>query len=130
MSNKLRKLNKAFDTKVASKAKKIAEKYEIILTEENGEWYGRGLEIPTVFGDGKTPNECAKNTKEALFATVAHLLEQGKVVPAPANKGNRSEQVNVRLTVEEKAILSASAQARGFHSLADFFRTKALTPQP
>lgn len=129
MSNKSKKLTKAFDNKVLATAKKVAEKYEVIVVLKGGEWYGRGLEMPNVFGDGKTPNECLKNTREGLIATVAHLLERGEVIPAPASEGKRSEQVNVRLTSEEKVILTASAKARGFQGLADFIRAKALSPQ-
>ena len=129
MSNKSKKLNKAFDAKVLATARKIAQKYEVIIAFEDNEWYGRGLELPNVFGDGKTPNECIQKTREGLIAAVAHLLERGEVVPAPAIEGKRSEQVNIRLTVEEKAILGASARSQGFRGLADFIRAKALTPQ-
>lgn len=129
MSGKSKKLNREFDSKILAKAKKIVEKYEVIMSFEDGEWYGKGLEMSLVFGDGKTPNECIKNTKEALIATVAHLLEIGEVVPAPASEGKRTEQVNVRLTVEERAILGATARSQGFRGLGDFLRAKALTPQ-
>ena len=129
MSNKSKRLNKKFDNKVLSKARRIAEKYEVILAYEAGEWSGRGLEMPNVFGDGKTPDECIKNTMEGLISTVAHLLERGETVPAPASEGKRTEQVNIRLTAEEKVILSASARSKGFHGLADFIRAKALTSQ-
>ncbi len=129
MSNKLKKLNKAFDKTILATAAKVAKKYEIILVSENNEWYGRGLEMPTVFGEGKTPDECVKDTREALIATVAHLLEQGEVIPAPANEGKRTEQVNIRLTSEEKTILTASAKANGFQGLADFIRAKAFAAQ-
>jgi len=129
MSNKLKKLNKPFKNVILATAKKVAEKYEVILSFENGQWYGRGLEMPNVFGDGKTPDECVENTRNGLIATVAHLLERGEVIPAPANQGKRTEQVNVRLTAEEKAILGASAKSKGFQGLADFIRAKALAPQ-
>ena len=129
MSGKSKKLNKKFDKKLLDEANKIAEKYEIIMSFVDGEYYGKGLEIPTVFGDGKTADECMKNTKEALASVVAFLLEKGEVVPVPASKGKRTEQVNVRLSVEEKAILGASSQAQGFKGLGDFLRAKALTPQ-
>ena len=129
MLNKLKKLNKAFDPHILGTAKKIAEKYEVILSFENNEWYGRGLEMPNVFGDGKTPNECIENTKEGLVSAIAHLLELGETVPAPANEGKRTEQVNIRLTVEERTILCASAKSKGFQGLADFIRAKALAPQ-
>lgn len=129
MSSKSKKLNREFDKKVLSNARKIVEKYEVIISHENDEWYGRGLEMPTVFGDGKTPDECVKNTKDALVATVAHLLEQGEVIPAPAGDGKRTEQVNVRLTTEEKVILVASARSNGFRGLGDFLRAKAFIPR-
>ena len=111
MLSKLKKLNKAFDPKILGTARKIAEKYEVILSFENNEWYGRGLEMPNVFGDGKTPNECIENTKEGLVSAIAHLLELGETVPSPANEGKRTEQVNIRLTVEERTILCASAKS-------------------
>lgn len=126
MLNKSKKLNKAFDTKILADAQKIAEKYEIIMSSENGEWYGRGLEMPNVFGDGKTSDECIQNTREGLTSAVAYLLEQGEVVPSPASEGTRTEQVNVRLTKEERTILNASARSQGFHGLADFLRAKAF----
>lgn len=129
MSGKSKKLNREFESKILAKAKKIVEKYEVIMSFGDGEWYGKGLEMPLVFGDGKTPDECIKNTKEALTATIAHLLEIGEVVPAPASDGKRTEQVNVRLTVEERAILGATAHSQGFKGLGDFLRARALTPK-
>jgi predicted RNase H-like HicB family nuclease len=128
MSNKSKKLNKPFNKNILATAKKIAGNYEVIVSFENGEWYGRGLEMPNVFGDGKTPDECVKNTQDGLISAVAHLLERGEVVPAPASEHKRTEQVNIRLTVEEKAILGATAKSKGFQGLADFIRAKALTP--
>jgi predicted RNase H-like HicB family nuclease len=129
MSNKSKKMNKPFNKDILATAKKIARKYEVIMSFENGEWYGRGLEMPNVFGDGKTPDECVRNTQDGLISAVAHLLERGDVVPAPASEHRRTEQVNIRLTVEEKVILGASAKSKGFQGLADFIRTKALTPK-
>lgn len=129
MSKKLKKLNRAFDKKIVDTAKKVVDKYEIILMQADGEWYGKGLEIPTVFGDGKTPDECIKNTKDALVAAVAHLLERGEAIPVPASAGKRTEQVNIRLTAEEKAILGASARSQGFKGLADFIRARAIAPK-
>ncbi len=129
MSDKLAKLNKEFDGKILTEARKIAEKYEIILTPEDGEWYGKGVEMPTVFADGKTPGECTENTIEAFTAAIAYLLEKGAIVPAPASEAKRTEQVNIRLTCEEKVILMSAARSQGYRGLADFIRAKALTPE-
>ena len=129
MSGKSAKLNRPFSKKVLSIAKKVVDKYEIILTFSDGEWYGKVLEMPMVFGDGLTPDKCVKNTKEALSATIAHLLERGDVIPVPNCEGKRNKQVNVRLTDEEKAILSAAASSQGYKGLGDFLRARALTPR-
>ena len=126
MSNKLKKLNKDFDKNILVAAKKIAGKYEIILACENDRWYGKGVEMPMVFGDGKTPDECIQQTKEGLVSAVAHLLEQGEAVPSPASEGKRTEQVNVRLSTEEKTILSALASSRGYRGIGHYIRAKAL----
>lgn len=129
MFNKSKKLNKPFDKKILAEAKKAVDKYEIILTHANNEWYGKILEIPTVLGDGKTPDKCIKNTKEAMEAVLAHLLEKGNVIPIPACEGIRTEQVNIRLTIEEKTILDAAAHSQGYKGLGDFIRSRALAPQ-
>ena len=129
MSNKSTKLNKPFSKEVLGIAKKVVDKYEIILTFSDGEWYGKVLEMPMVFGDGKTPDKCVKNTKEALTATIGHLLERGDVIPVPTCEGKRNKQVNVRLTEEEKAILGAAASSQGFKGLGDFLRAKAMIPK-
>jgi len=107
-------------------AKRSAASYQIILQFEDGEWYGRGLEMPHVFGDGKTPEACIANTREALEAAVLYLLENDQRPPAPASSGQRTEQVNVRLTAEEKVLLEASAKRKGFTGLSDFVRAAAI----
>ena len=111
---------------VLEQARELVADYQIILTSEDGEWYGRGLELPHVFGDGLTPARCIDSTREALTAAVGYLLEQGQTPPAPAKQGKRTTQVNVRLTAEEKAILERTAQRKGFEGLSDFMRAAAL----
>jgi predicted RNase H-like HicB family nuclease len=93
---------------------------------EEGRWYGHGLEMPTVFGDGRTVQAAVADTREALVTAVAYLLEKGRPPPAPAREGHRSVQVNVRLTPEEKAVLDSRAKAKGFRGLSDFIRTSVL----
>lgn len=82
--------------------------------------------MPQVFGDCKTPEACVANTREALEGAVAYLLEQGRRPPASATTGQRTNQVNVRLTAEEKALLEASAKRKGFSGLSDFARAAAI----
>lgn len=109
-----------------AEAERSAAAYQIILQFEDGEWYGRGLEMPQVFGDGKTPEACIVSTREALEGAILYLLEHDRRPPAPASSGQRTEQVNVRLTAEEKVLLEASAKRKGFSGLSDFVRAAAI----
>jgi predicted RNase H-like HicB family nuclease len=130
MSAKSKKSAKAIDrpidAQVMGKAKKIAQEYQVILVCEDGHWYGRGLELPNVHGDGKTVAQCVESTREAFGGWVAYLLEEGQRPPTPAREGARTMQVNVRLTAEEKALLEVTAKHKGFSGLSDFVRAAAM----
>jgi predicted RNase H-like HicB family nuclease len=119
-------LDRPFDADILAQAAKIAERYQVILAFEDGHWYGRGLEMPHVYGDGKTANQCIDDTREALKGAVAYLLEEGQRPPTPAQEGTRTAQVNVRLTAEEKALLETTAKRKGYSGLSDFVRAAAI----
>ena len=114
-----------FDADTLDAARKLAERYQIILVQEEGTWFGRGLELPNVFGDGQTPDQCIAETRRAMVAAVATMLEIGQRPPVPTSD-KRTEQVNVRLTVEEKLAIERTAKANGFRGVGDFMRTRAL----
>lgn len=109
------------------KAKKIAADYRIIL-ERNDRlgFIGSAVELPTVFADAKTPEDCYKATEDALAIAVATMIENGQRPPQPASAGQRTEQVNVRLTAEEKLLFSNAAMNLGFKGISDFIRNSAL----
>ena len=79
-------IDRPFEPAILARARKIAEQYQIILACEEGHWYGRGLELPNVHGDGETVSRCVKNTREALAGWVAYLLEEGQRPPAPGGR--------------------------------------------
>ncbi len=116
-------MKKPFAKKVEAEAKRFAEAYDMVLRVEDGEWYGHALEYPEAMGDGKTPAACIKATRAALVAAVATMIEAGQRPPAPARKGVRDQQVNIRLTSEEKVLMETSASNKGFQGLSDFLRT-------
>jgi predicted RNase H-like HicB family nuclease len=130
MSAKLRrssgKSDRPFDAAILRRAREIADAYQIILQFEGGLYYGRGLEMPTVMNHGKTPDECVRETKDALTTAVAYLLEKGETPPAPASENKRTEQVNVRLTPEEKLRLEDAARSKGYRGVSDFVRSASL----
>lgn len=121
-----RPLDQPFSSGVLSAARKTAGEYKIIVSNEDGHWYGHGLEMPHVFGDGPAPETCIADTQQALTVAVAYLLEQGRAPPTPARSGKRTQQVNVRLTAEEKVALEGTARRKGFEGLSDFIRAAAL----
>lgn len=130
MSVKSKKSAKAIDRPISAgvmaKAKAIAQEYQVILACEDGHWYGRGLELPSIHGDGKTIGQCVENTREAFCGWVAYLIEEGQRPPTPAREGTRTMQVNVRLTAEEKALLEVTAKRKGFSGISDFVRAAAM----
>jgi len=125
-SSKPKAISRPFAPDLLARAQELAAQYQVIVSQEDGEYYGRGLELPTVFGDGQTATECIDHTREALVGTIACMLERGERPPAPAREGRRINQVNVRLTAEEKVALEATARRKGFSGLSDFIRAAAL----
>jgi hypothetical protein len=118
--------DRPFAAAVLEQAREVAERYQIVLAFEDGRWFGRGFEMPMVFGEGSSAGACARETRDALTAAAATMIEQGRAPPTPARQGVRSEQVNIRLTPEEKAVLEAAARSRGFRGVSDFIRAGAL----
>jgi len=117
--------NKRFDPAVLKRAGNIAAGYRLVL-EPNDElgYIGSSVEIPTVFADGKTPDECVRATGEALTVAVATMLESGQ--RPPTSRAKRSTQVNIRLSPDEKFHLQDAAARLGFRGLSDFIRAVAL----
>ena len=127
MTKKPIDLKKTLKASVLRKAKKISDEYCITI-EKNDRlgFIGSAVEFPTVFADAKTPEDCYKATEEALMVAVATMIEAGKRPPQPASAGHRTEQVNVRLTAEEKLLFSNAAMNLGFKGISDFIRNSAL----
>lgn len=82
--------------------------------------------MPTVMADGKTIEACIAELKEALTFAVATMLEMGDKPPMPASAGKREQQVNIRLTADERMRIEEAARQAGFRSVSDFIRAAAL----
>jgi predicted RNase H-like HicB family nuclease len=124
---KSKALNKPFKDSIVRKARKIVADYRIILERnERLGFIGSSVEIPTVFADARTPEKCYRATHDALKVAVATMIECGQRPPQPASAGRRTEQVNVRLTAEEKLLFTNAAMNLGFKGISDFIRNTAL----
>lgn len=120
-------IDQPFDAKILRRARRIAARYAIVLRPDTDLGYvGRGLEFPLAFGDGHTPDECVRQTREAFVGVVAYMIETGQTPPAPASEAQRSEQINVRVTAEEKLLLEQAAKRKGFRGVSDFVRNASL----
>ena len=120
-------LDRPFDPGILSKARALAARYRILLeTDEGVGFVGSAVEMPYVFADGLTPDACVAETREALAGVIAHQLEKGQPPPTPASQQKREEQVNVRLTAQEKLRLEEAARSKGFRGLSDYMRNAAL----
>ena len=118
--------DRPFDPHILGRARAIVEKYQVVLWFQDGEWYGRGVELPDAMNDGKTPAECIANTRDIFVTTIAVMLEQGMPPPPPADEGVRDEQMNIRISADERLRLVTAAKQRGFEGVSDFVRTAAL----
>lgn len=117
-----------FARKVLERARQVAADYQVVLWHQDERWFGRGLEMAFVFGDGPTPQAALADAREALVTTVASMIEEGETPPAPAVGGEqkRDQQVSIRLSRQEKLRVDALAKARGFKGAADYLRARAL----
>lgn len=115
------------DPELFRRARKIAEQYRIILEQdETGYYVGHALELSGAIDGGDTPDECVANVREALTTLITYMFEVGRIPPPPASDAKRTEQVNVRLTAEEKLKIEAAAKRDGFRGVSDFVRAAAL----
>ncbi len=88
---------------------------------------GSTIELPIVMGDGATIETCAKQVIEASTLVVAVMLERGQKPPAPAREAKRDQQLNIRVSAEEKLRLEAASRAGGYRSVSDFLRESGLS---
>ncbi|MDM8006245.1 MAG: hypothetical protein QUV05_08885 [Phycisphaerae bacterium] len=114
-----------FDENLLEKARQIASGYQFVIRPSGTLGYvGRTLELPLVLADGRNPEDCLKATMFAVETAVATMLESGQ--PPPVTASRRVEQINIRLTSEEKLLLEGESQRKGFRGLSDFVRAAAL----
>lgn len=125
--NKGRALDRPFAPEIEARARQIGAEYSFVIqpNEELG-FLAHCLEMPLVMADGKTEEKCIREIHEAMQAALCFMLESGETPPPPATERKRQEQVNIRLTAEEKLLLETAAQSRGFRGISDFIRSTTL----
>lgn len=121
-----RPIDRPFDARIWRHAVALVAGYRLILEPDPDVGYiGRSIELPNVIADGSSPDDCVRETRLALATAVATLVELGRRPPAPST-ARRTEQLNIRLTAEERLILEESAQRHGFRGISDYLRSVVL----
>jgi len=126
-SSKKKAIDAPFDPKIEKRACHIAQKYRVMIEEEDGHYYGRAVEMPYCMGDGPTVNACYESTISGVVAGVATMLENGEEPPLALGENRRNEQVNLRVTSMEKFWLEEAARQQGYRGVSDFVRNASLT---
>jgi predicted RNase H-like HicB family nuclease len=119
-------LERPFESEIWAHADEVAGAYRFVLEPDRLHgWIGKVLEFPTVFERGATPEDCLRRTREALRVAVAVMLERGETPPV-AMPDARNQQVNVRLTPDEKLLFEGAARQGGYRGMSDFLRAAGL----
>jgi predicted RNase H-like HicB family nuclease len=110
-----------------ARAAKIAKTYTLVMQPEPRlGYFGRTVEFPYVMADGKTLAACAEQVLEATTLAVVTYLERDQQPPGPAGDGRRDQQLNIRVSGEERLMLDGIAAREGFRSVSDYVRAAAL----
>lgn len=120
------RLHRPLDPARMAEGRKLAQRYQIVIWNEDGQFFGRGLELPYTFEDAPTAEECITKLREAMAETVELMLEMGQQPPVPLLEADRTAQVNIRVTPQEKSILEHAAKAHGFNGVSEYVRSRAL----
>ncbi len=124
-SRRVAEFDAPFASEILEQARRIAGGYRIIIRPSETLGYVASiLELPLVFTDGKTQEQCLKNAMFGAETMIATMLEAGQAPPSSSSR--RTEQINLRLTSEEKLILEEESQRKGFKGLSDYVRAAAL----
>ena len=116
--------NRRMDPDLLKRAKRIVERYQVVIRRESDGYYGRGLELPGAMGDGPTPEACMDAVRESMAALVGYMIEEGETPPPPAADATKIVQLNVRVTAGDKLLFEEAARQRG-QGLSEFIRSAA-----
>jgi len=120
-------LDRPFDPKIWAQAERIGARYRLLLEpDEPSGFVARAMEMPTVFERGRTADASVEALRVALTVAIATMLEGGESPPPSSLSEVRRDQVNVRLSREEKLVLEAAARRGGYRGLSDFLRAVGL----
>ncbi|MFN0130919.1 MAG: type II toxin-antitoxin system HicB family antitoxin [Phycisphaerales bacterium] len=93
---------------------------------DDGTFMAHSIELPAVVAMGDSPEAALHAAIEAQRLAVALMLHDRVHPPLPTGSGKRDQQVNVRMSAQERLLMDAAAKASGFSTIADYLRTAAI----
>lgn len=115
------------DEEIRKTAREFAEQYRLLIKPDPEQGYiGSSFELPMVLAHGNTAEQCVTALRDALVAAVAIQLKTGEVPPAPALRRARTEQINVRVSLDERQRIEEAARQEGFRGPSDFMRSVVI----
>ena len=118
--------NNEGEADLLSKARGFALRYRIILTPtDDGSFIANAMELPGIIIQEATLTKVVEELHNVLIEVIVRLLREGNAPPQPT-AGRRLEQVNVKLSLEERSLMESAARARGNRGVADYLRQLGL----
>jgi predicted RNase H-like HicB family nuclease len=115
------------ELELLKRAADIALQYRLVITPHgSSRFVGNAVELPGIVVEASTIAECGSTLQEALLATVARMLHEERVPPLPSQNSTRTEQVNIRMTSQERLLLDDAARRHGHRGISDFLRSLGL----
>ncbi len=118
---------RASDPAVIDRARRMAAKYRLVLEPDaSGGFKAHAIEMPRASGAGRTADKCVDNTRAAIVSAVVKMLVKGDAPPLPAGETRRVEQINIRVSPEDRILLEEAARQQGCRSVADYVRRVSI----
>jgi len=116
----------AYSDAIFQKAVELARSYHIVVRESaTGGFIANCAELPVSIHRDQA-EDALKAARHAAEVGIATILEDGEEPPAPIEFHRRTEQVNVRMSVEDKRLIQKACEAKGISSLSEFFRRSTV----
>jgi hypothetical protein len=112
------------ESEFLKRGEEIVRDYRIVLERAENGFVGRSVEMPTVFGWGRTADKCVADVTKNASLHAAMLLRKGRIPPRVGDQP-LNDVVKFRLTGDEKLILEREAGRRGL-GVSEYLRQIAL----
>lgn len=99
----------------------MAQRYEIdIVPNEQGGYYARIPDFPSIFTGGQTPDEATRNAIEAIELMIEECVERELMVPDPLSSFSGRFNVRVPKTLHRELVRRAQSQGVSLNAIVNY----------